>query len=174
MRHAFRRTRPGAWSGAVKGLLVVVLGCALGACSAEPAGRRVPYWVEGTTPAQVARRMDTAVPAGATDVRAARQKGFQDDGLLLAFTLPRGDTEAFVRELRPDSPLGHRARPLASAGDGEPAAPFAHLGLPEPEALADVTEGPVCTPCRGELNSLAVAVHPLDAQHSRVYLRGVD
>ncbi|MFI2640892.1 hypothetical protein [Streptomyces sp. NPDC018610] len=118
--------------------------------------------------------MDTMVPSQATDVRAAYQKGFQDDGLLLAFTLPEGDAEAFVRGLRPDSPLSHRSRPLASAGDGEPAAPFAHLGLPEPEALADVTEGPVCTPCEDDLNSLTIALHPLDAQHSRVYLRGVD
>ncbi|MYS42841.1 hypothetical protein [Streptomyces sp. SID8499] len=118
--------------------------------------------------------MRTTIPARATDVRAAYQKGFQDDGLLLAFTLPKEDTEAFVRELRPDSPLSHRAHALSSAGDGEPTTPFAHLGLPEPEALADVTEGPVCAPCQGDLNSLSAAVHPIDAQHSRVYLRGVD
>ncbi|MFJ9863136.1 hypothetical protein [Streptomyces sp. NPDC101165] len=119
--------------------------------------------------------MNVTIPARATDLRAAYQKGFQDDGLLLAFTLPKADTEAFVRKLDPDSPLSHRAAPLSSAGKGKPkTTPFAHLGLKEPEALADVTEGPVCTPCRGDLNWLNAALHPLDAQHSRVYLSGAD
>ncbi|MEU3369947.1 hypothetical protein ACFYM2_16085 [Streptomyces sp. NPDC006711] len=157
--------------------------CALAACSSSPdasvrdgspGGQRIPYWVKGMTPHEVAGRLHVTIPAQATDLRAAYQKGFQDDGLLLAFTLPTPDTKAFVGKLAPASPLSHRASPLPSAKDVKPTTPFAHLGLSEPEGLADVTEGPVCSPCQGELNSLAVALHPLDAQHSQVYLRGVD
>ncbi|MCP9985620.1 hypothetical protein LUX01_01795 [Streptomyces sudanensis] len=137
-------------------------------------GQRVPYWVEGVTPEAVAGKLHVTIPPGATDRRAAHQRGFQDDGLLLAFTLPKADTGRFVGELAPETPLSHRREPLPSAGDAVPTTPFAHLGLEEPEALADVTEGPVCGPCRGDLNSLSVAVHPLDAQRDRVYVRGVD
>ncbi|MFI1166887.1 hypothetical protein ACH4UM_25630 [Streptomyces sp. NPDC020801] len=117
--------------------------------------------------------MNLKVPAEATDLRAAYQRRFQDDGVLLAFTLPTTDVKGFIRKLDPENPLSHRAHPLPSANKGKPPiTPFAHLGLKEPEALADVTEGPVCLPCDGELNWLNIAVHPLDAQHSRVYLSG--
>ncbi|MEU7472802.1 hypothetical protein AB0A94_30495 [Streptomyces sp. NPDC044984] len=137
-------------------------------------GQRVPYWIKGVTPEEVAERLHVTVPAGATDRRAAHQKGFQDDGLLLAFTLPGTDTGEFVEDLAPENPLSHRKAPLPSAAEVEQTTPFTRLGLKEPETLADVTEGPVCAPCQGDLDSLFVAVHPVDAQHSRVYLRGVD
>jgi hypothetical protein len=90
--------------------------------------------------------------------------------MLLAFTLPKADVEELIRELDPASPLKHRALPVPSAGKGKPSIrPFAHLGLKEPDALADVTEGSVCLPCKGELNWLNIAVHPLDARNSQVY-----
>lgn len=135
-------------------------------------GRRIPYWVEGTTPAQVARDMNVTIPARATDLRAAYQRGFQDDGVLLAFTLPKADTKAFIAKLGPESSLLHRNAPLTSGTGQSPTTPFAHLGLKEPETLADVTEGPVCTVCEGDLNWLNIAVHPVDAQHDQVYLHG--
>ncbi|MQY35078.1 hypothetical protein SRB17_30500 [Streptomyces sp. RB17] len=135
-------------------------------------GRRIPYWVEGTTPAQVARRMKVTIPARASDLRAAYQRGFQDDGVLLAFTLPKADTKAFIHKLAPESPLLHRNAPVTTGKGQSPTTPFAHLGLKEPGTLADVTEGPVCTACEGDLNWLNIAVHPVDAQHDQVYLTG--
>jgi hypothetical protein len=166
-------------------VLCATLVCSLVACSSTverssvrdgaEGGRQVPYWVEGTTPARVAQRMNLSIPPRAADVRAAQQRGFQDDGLLLAFTLPEAETEALIRELDPDTPLTHRARPLASVDKRKPpTTPFAHLGLPEPEALADVTEGPVCLPCQGDLDWLNIAVHPLGTRLNRVYLSGAD
>ncbi|MFF6994763.1 hypothetical protein ACFY93_07345 [Streptomyces sp. NPDC008313] len=164
-----------------------VLVCSLSACSSSvpspssregaarggaDSGGRVPRW-EATTPEQVAERLHVTIPSRATDRRAACQKGFQDDGLLLVFTLTEADSRTFVEELDPEDPLSHRV-PLPSAGVVKPTTPFAHLGLKEPEALTDVTEGPVCAPCDGDLNSLAIAAHPVDAHHSLVYLRGVD
>ncbi len=66
----------------------------------------------------------------------------------------------------------HRDAPVTSGKGHTPTTPFAHLGLKEPETLADVTEGPVCTVCDGELDWLNVAVHPIDAQRDQVYLSG--
>ncbi|MEV6698971.1 hypothetical protein AB0M68_17545 [Streptomyces sp. NPDC051453] len=124
------------------------------------------------TPAEAGDQMHVPIPDEATDRRAAHQNGFQDDGLLLAFTVPTARVDAFLTRLAPEQPLTHRAEALTRSV--KPMTPFAHLGLKEPETLADVRGGPVCAPCAGELNSLEVAVHPLDAQRSRVYLRGVD
>ncbi|MEU8764594.1 hypothetical protein [Streptomyces sp. NPDC048659] len=138
----------------------------------------MPYWVEGVTVPGVAGQLGVEVPGSARDAKAAHQKGFQDDGLLLSFVLPSGDVDAFVDSLAPEQPLLVRARPLDGAVP--PMTPFSRLGLAEPETLADVREGQVCAPCRGELNSLDVAVVPLDGRAGRVdggyrvYLRGVD
>ncbi|MEW2131767.1 hypothetical protein [Streptomyces sp. NPDC005435] len=173
-----RSVRPGIALAAA--LCSGFLLCALSACSSSPTaapsrgGNGVPHWVPKTTPQEVADRLHVAVPPKATDLRAAYQDGPQDDGLLLAFVLPGAETPAFLKELAPENPLSHRAEPLLSADEVKPATPFARLGLKEPEALPDVTEGPVCGPCEDDLNSLSVSVHPLDAQRDQVYLRGVD
>ncbi|MEU9439486.1 hypothetical protein AB0D42_00870 [Streptomyces sp. NPDC048304] len=116
--------------------------------------------------------MNVTIPAQAADLRAAYQRGFQDDNVLLAFTLPKSDTRAFIRKLDLESPLLHRDVPVTSGKGQSPTTPFAHLGLKEPETLADVTEGPVCTVCDGDLNWLNIAVHPIDAQRDQVYLSG--
>lgn len=134
--------------------------------------RHVPAWKSGVTPAEVGELMHVSIPDEATDRRAAYQNGFQDDGLLLAFTVPTARVGAFLTGLAPEQPLTHRAEALTRSV--KPMTPFARLGLKEPETLADVRGGPVCAPCAGELNSLEVAVHPVDARRSRVYLRGVD
>ncbi|MFD9030429.1 hypothetical protein ACFVZW_04565 [Streptomyces sp. NPDC059567] len=130
-------------------------------------------WDEKATPASVSKQMGVAIPAGATDSRAAYRHGFQDDGLLLTFTLPTADVDAFVATLRPEEELFTRAAPRKKVAT--PMTPFSRLGLPEPETLGDVREGQVCAPCGGELNALTVAVHRLDGgDSSRVYLRAVD
>ncbi|NBM19022.1 hypothetical protein [Streptomyces sp. GC420] len=157
--------------------LICLIGPALAACSAAGSGAAdrtgsVPQWDDKATPATVSRQMDIELPAKATDPRAARQNGFQDDGLLLAFTLPTSETDAFVEQLKPERELRERDKPRENPA--KPMTPFSHLGLPEPESLPDVREGQVCAPCGGDLNSLVVAVHRLDDSNSRVYLRGVD
>ncbi|GHE24083.1 hypothetical protein GCM10018787_53000 [Streptomyces thermodiastaticus] len=179
-RRAVRYARTGRY--AVLGAVPAVLLCFLVSCS-SPApdssardtagGKRLPYWVPGKTPAQVARSMNVTIPPRAAGLRAAWQRGFQSDTVLLAFTLPRSDTAAFLRALRPSS-LAHRDAPVGSAADHAPATPFARLGLPEPDTLPDVTEGPVCTDCNGELEWLNVAVHPVGANRDQVYLSGAE
>ncbi|MER7198071.1 MULTISPECIES: hypothetical protein [unclassified Streptomyces] len=151
---------------------VVLTACSGGTARDADARTQVPHWKPGVTAADVGDQMHVRIPAEATDRHAAYQNGFQDDGLLLAFTVPTARVGAFLSGLAPEQELTHRAKPLAQTV--KPTTPFAHLGLKEPETLADVRSGPVCAPCAGELNSLEVAVHPVDAQHSRVYLRGVD
>ncbi|MFE5852101.1 hypothetical protein ACFQ61_02585 [Streptomyces sp. NPDC056500] len=131
-----------------------------------------PTWDADATPQKVSAQLHVKVPHGAGDLRAARHEGFQDDGLLLAFTLPNSKVDEFLDQLAPDAPLRQRDEPRTH--QTSPLAPFSHLGLKEPESLAEVREGQVCAPCGGELDSLRVAVHRLDATSSRIYLRGVD
>ncbi|MFF4456374.1 hypothetical protein [Streptomyces goshikiensis] len=135
-------------------------------------GRQVPYWMDGVTVESVAKTLQVQVPSTATEAKAAYQKGFQDDGLLLSFVLPTGAVDGFLTQLKPERPLRLREQPFV--GEGKTTTPFSHLGLPEPESLAGVREGVVCAPCEGDLNTLEVAVARVDDHDSRVYLRGVD
>ncbi|MER8068166.1 hypothetical protein ABTZ59_07655 [Streptomyces sp. NPDC094034] len=156
----------------------VVLGPALASCSTATTGDaagvrgQVPSWAEDATPASVSEQLGVRIPATATDRRAAHQNGFQDDGLLLAFSLSTAEVDAFVTGLSPERELTLRDEPLRKSV--KPTTPFSHLGLAEPETLSDVREGQICAPCEGQLNSLQIAVHPLDDRVSRIYLRGVD
>ncbi|WP_190219130.1 hypothetical protein [Streptomyces griseosporeus] len=118
--------------------------------------------------------MGVPVPAAATARKGARQVGFQDDVLLLAFVLPDRDVNGFIAALAPQDPLVHRERAVADPAGFHPTTPFGHLGLPEPETLDGVLAGPVCAPCAGKLDELEVVVAPLGGGRSRVYLRGVD
>lgn len=173
--------------GAVLGGVLLggaIVGCSSGAAGGsggsggERGGRDLgrgqdSAWDEKATPTSVSEAMGVTVPEGAADPRAAYRHGFQDDGLLLAFTLPTADVDAFVATLRPEEELLTRAAPRKKVAT--PTTPFSRLGLPEPETLGDVREGQVCAPCGGDLNALTVAVHRLDGgDSSRVYLRAVD
>ncbi|MDX3312407.1 hypothetical protein P1S61_25700 [Streptomyces sp. ME08-AFT2] len=144
---------------------------AAGESSAADRTSEVPGWDDSATPVTVSRQMNIDPPSKAADERAARQNGFQDDGLLLAFTLPAPGVNGYVEQLRPERELRQRDEPRESVAT--PMTPFSHLGLPEPESLPDVREGQVCAPCGGDLNSLAIAVHRLDDRESRIYLRAV-
>ncbi|MEU2429195.1 hypothetical protein ABZ611_06675 [Streptomyces sp. NPDC007861] len=163
---------------AVGAALLCLTSAALSACTADlgsgTADRTgiVPQWDDKATPETVGRLMNIELPAKATDLRAALQNGFQDDGLLLTFTLPTSEAEAFLEQLHPEAELRQRDEPRENVV--KPTAPFSHLGHPEPESLPDIREGQVCAPCSGDLNSLTVAVYRLDDSDSRVYLRGVD
>ncbi|MFE4914910.1 hypothetical protein ACFRCX_25730 [Streptomyces sp. NPDC056652] len=157
--------------------VAVVLGPVLASCSTATNGGsagargRVPSWDEDATPASVSKQPGVEIPAAATDRRAAYQNGFQDDGLLPAFSLSTSEVEAFVTGPAPQGELTRREKPLRKSV--KPTTPFSHLGLAEPETLPDVQEGQIRAPCEGRLNSLQIAVHPLDDRAGRVYLRGV-
>ncbi|MFH7598330.1 hypothetical protein WDV06_25020 [Streptomyces racemochromogenes] len=131
----------------------------------------MPYWREEVTVGEVVQRLQVGVPASASDLRSAYQKGFQDDALLLAFVLPTADVDAFLAQLKPQEPV--KARTKSFAGP-EPVAPFAHLGLPEPDSVPGVRTAQVCAPCAGEVDFMHVAVVRLDEKSSRVYLQAVD
>lgn len=60
-------------------------------------GRQVPYWMDGVTVESVAKTLQVQMPSTATDAKAAYQKGFQDDGLLLSFVLPTEAVEGSSR-----------------------------------------------------------------------------
>ncbi|MGW0365231.1 hypothetical protein [Streptomyces sp. NPDC002990] len=170
------RWRP-ALVGGVAVLTGLVAGCSgttgIGTPAAERSpGRQVPYWVDGVTVESVAKTLQVQMPSTATQAKAAYQKGFQDDGLLLSFVLPTDAVDGFVTQLKPERPLLLREQPFM--GEGKPTTPFSHLGLPEPDALANVREGQVCAPCEDNLNWLKVAVARVDDHNSRVYLSGVD
>jgi hypothetical protein len=160
------------------GLVTVLAAAVLAGCGGgADAGSRtdtVPYWEKGVGFTQVAEQLGVTVPQSAMERKGARQKGFQDDALLLAFVLPKGEVDGFVDTLAPENELVHRKKAVASATAYEPTTPFAHLGLPEPETLDDVRTGTVCMPCAGELNELEIVVAPLENDRSRIYLLGVD
>lgn len=158
-------------------LALCVLGLALTSCSspaheAADGRRQLPYWDEKSTPGSVGEQLDIEVPAQATDRRAAYQHGFQDDQLLLAFTLPTSKVDAFIEQLGPERELRQRDKPRPDPVT--PTAPFSHLGLEDPETLPDVLEGRICSVCDGDPNALKIAVHRLDDSTSRIYLRGVN
>jgi hypothetical protein len=161
--------------GLLAGLLAGCAGSAAeqsGRNATRSPGRQVPYWMDGVTVESVARTLQVQLPGTATEAKAAYQKGFQDDGLLLSFVLPTEAVEGFLTQLKPERPLRLREQPFV--GEGKPTTPFSHLGLPEPDLLAKVLEGQVCAPCDGDLNWLKVAVAQVDDRTSRVYLSGVD
>ncbi|MFD9079406.1 hypothetical protein [Streptomyces erythrochromogenes] len=132
--------------------------------------RPQPEWIEGTTVEGVVQRLRLQLPTTTSDARAAQQRHFQDDGLLLAFTVPTGDVDAFLTRLKPEQPVQPRKTPFA--GESEPG--FAHLGLPEPDSLPDIRKAQVCAPCKDDVDQLHVAVTRLDDQNSRVYVKGID
>ncbi|MEU4123005.1 hypothetical protein [Streptomyces virginiae] len=172
--------RRGSWRPVLLcGLALVgglVSGCSGAAQSGGPAAERstgqLSQWVDGATVESVARTLGVQLPEAATEAKAGHLQGLQDDGLILAFVLPTADVDAFVDRLKPERPLGLREQPLTHSTN--PTTPFSHLGLPEPDLLAQVREGQVCAPCEEDLNWLRIAVARVDDRTSRVYLRGVD
>ncbi|MFJ4964354.1 hypothetical protein EES43_11400 [Streptomyces sp. ADI96-02] len=168
------------WRPALVGGVAVLTGLVTGcsgtvgndAPAADRSPGRVSHWVDGATVESVAGTLRVQLPAAATEAKAARLEGLQDDGLIMAFVLPRGEVEKFVAQLEPEQPLTLREQPLAR--NTNPSTPFSHLGLPEPDLLAGVREGQVCAPCEDDLNWLKVAVARVDDHSSRVYLSGVD
>ncbi|MEU6309856.1 hypothetical protein [Streptomyces sp. NPDC047014] len=157
-------------------LVGVVAGCSGvtgdGSRAAERSSGQVSHWAEGVTVESVAETLHVEVPAAASEAKAARMEGLQDDGLIMAFALPTAEVDQFVAWLKPEQPLRLREQPLAHHTN--PSTPFSHLGLPEPDLLAGVREGQVCAPCADELDWLKVAVARIDDRTSRVYLIAAD
>ncbi|MEU3406911.1 hypothetical protein ABZ766_23635 [Streptomyces sp. NPDC006670] len=84
--------------------------------------------------------------------------------------LPTPDVEGFLGRLGPQEPV--KAGPKSFAGP-EPVAPFAHVGLPEPDSVPGVRTGQVCAPC-AEVDFMHVAVARVDEKSSRVYFEAAD
>ncbi|MDK9498282.1 hypothetical protein QEZ40_003233 [Streptomyces katrae] len=153
------------------GALLVSAGLVTGCTGGSVQSRDVSQWVDGVSAEDIARSMQVRVPASASDVKAAYQKGFQDDQLLLAFVLPAAEVDGFLAQLKPTEPV--KAGPKSFAGP-EPVAPFAHIGLPEPDSVAGVRTAQVCAPCAGDVDFMHVAVAQVDERTSRVYLQATD
>ncbi|MGW9451916.1 hypothetical protein [Streptomyces sp. NPDC055632] len=162
--------------GGVAVLTGLVAGCSESAGNRGPAVDRssgqVSRWAAGATVESVAGALHVRLPPTATEAKAARLEGLQDDGLIMAFVLPTAEVDGFVAQLDPEEPLTLRERPLAR--NTNPSTPFSHLGLPEPDLSAKVREGQVCAPCKENLDWLKIAVTRVDAHTSRVYLSGAD
>ncbi|MGW0395841.1 hypothetical protein ACWDYJ_34220 [Streptomyces sp. NPDC003042] len=171
-----RPTRPILLCAALMVLAGLTAGCSAATDPVEGGsrtpGRQLPYWTEETTVDGVVQQLRLQLPANATDAKAAQQRGFQGDGLLLAFVLPTSEVDAFLTQLKPEEPVQPRRIPFA--GESVPVAPFAHLGLPEPDSLPNTRKAQVCAPCKDNIDQLHAAVTPINDQNSRVYLKGID
>lgn len=96
-------------NGARCAALTLALAAVLTACGkGADDDSRSPHWENGVRFDQVAEELGITVPATATDRKGARQRGFQDDVLLLAFVLPDAGVAGFVDALAPENPLVHR------------------------------------------------------------------
>ncbi|MFD8020818.1 hypothetical protein ACFV6G_10370 [Streptomyces lavendulae] len=171
-----RPARPALTCTSLTLLAALAVGCSGTAAPREagggaPAGQRSD-WVEGTTVDSVAQRLHLPLPPTATDARAAHRNGFQGDDLLLSFVLPTPEVDAYLTQLKPERPLAPSEIPFA--GESVPAAPFTHVGLPEPDSVPGIRKAQVCAPCANDIAQLHVAVAQLDAQTSRVYIKTVD
>ncbi|GLX40740.1 hypothetical protein Sros01_68130 [Streptomyces roseochromogenus] len=170
-----RPARPALTCASLTLLAALAAGCSGTAAPREagggaPAGQRSD-WVEGTTVDSVVQRLHLHLPPTATDGRAAQRNGFQDDDLLLSFVLPTTDVDGYLAQLKPERPLAPSKIPFA--GESVPAAPFTHVGLPEPDSVPGIRKAQVCAPCANDIGQLHVAVAQLDSQTSRVYIKAV-
>ncbi|MET9374246.1 hypothetical protein ABZX98_08885 [Streptomyces sp. NPDC002992] len=147
----------------------------LGACSPAPDSResRHQEWDKKAGAPEAAAFMKVDLPAGATEVKGARQLNVQDDSYLLSFTTTPKAAEVIGKQFEGQAPLEERA-PLSTPIP--PGTPFAHLGLPEPDTLQGVRWAGVCPPCvkdkqRKHIEWIEIYLQKLDADRTRVYLR---
>ncbi|MEU0985863.1 hypothetical protein [Streptomyces sp. NPDC005953] len=164
--------------------LVVVVGG--GALLAQYLGDRVMSeqmqkekdccWLAGATAAWTIELLGVTVPQTASDRRAA-YKSDRVDTSLLAFTLPSKAADAYLAALNPPgTTLIKNFNPKGK--DYEPMAPFARLGLPEPETivtgmrLGGLCEGDVATPeGRNVHHCLDIYAHEFTPGSTRIYVR---
>ncbi|MGY0058416.1 hypothetical protein ACWY4P_17990 [Streptomyces sp. LZ34] len=91
-------------------------------------------WKSGATPAWMSETMGIRIPAAASDRRAGYKTSSRYDIGVLSFTLPRREADAYLSQLVPaDQEMIANLHPEQKGY--KPMAPFAHLGLPEPETL---------------------------------------
>ncbi|MDW6059943.1 hypothetical protein SAZ11_20485 [Streptomyces sp. FXJ1.4098] len=91
-------------------------------------------WKRGATPRWMSETMGLRIPAAAADGRAGYKTSSRYDIGILAFTLPSREADAYLSRLVPeDEEMVANLHPEQKGY--EPMAPFAHLGLPEPETL---------------------------------------
>ncbi len=91
-------------------------------------------WKSGATPHWMSETMGLRIPAAASDRRAGYKTSSRYDIGVLSFTLPSREADTYLSRLVPeDQEMIANLHPEPKGY--EPMAPFAHLGLPEPETL---------------------------------------
>ncbi|MFE0042323.1 hypothetical protein [Streptomyces albireticuli] len=134
-------------------------------------------WKPGVTPGWVRERIGLGVPGAASDLRGGYKAGERYDVGILAFTLSSREADVY---LSPLNPAGTRMIPnLHPEGKGyRPAAPFAHVGLPEPETLVQgLRKGGFCPGDVAAADGKDVAycvdlfAHEFEPGRTRVYVR---
>ncbi|GAA2635881.1 hypothetical protein GCM10009863_60490 [Streptomyces axinellae] len=134
-----------------------------------------PEWKKDVTAHDVSREMGLEIPDGAERRRAAWQENPREDILLLSFQLPSRQLPPFAEKLDLETPLAEPGPDSAPDSGTGAAAPFGHLGLPEPETVKGVRKGSSCPPCTGNKKARVgyweIFTQPLEKERARVYLR---
>ncbi|UQI48887.1 hypothetical protein M1P56_33530 [Streptomyces sp. HU2014] len=134
-------------------------------------------WRPGTTPAWVRERIGLGVPGAAGDLRGGYRAGERYDVGILAFTLSRREADAY---LAPLNPAGTRMIPNVhpEAKGYRPTAPFAHVGLPEPETLVrGLRKGGFCpgdvaaADGKDVVSCVDLFAHEFEPGRTRIYVR---
>ncbi|MEU5404101.1 hypothetical protein ABZ348_33005 [Streptomyces sp. NPDC005963] len=133
-------------------------------------------WTAGVTPAWTIELLGVSVPRAASDRRAAYKSGRVDTSLL-AFTLPSAAADGYLEALNPPgTTLIKNFNPEGK--DYKPLAPFARLGLPEPETivtgmrLGGLCQGDVTTPeGRDVHHCVDIYAHEFTPGSTRIYMR---
>ncbi|UUU38123.1 hypothetical protein [Streptomyces sp. NBC_00162] len=133
-----------------------------------------PVWVEGQGAPEAAGFMRVQTPTGATEVKGAVQRGFQDTIYLISFTASAAEAETFIADLRPQEAL--RANTPRDPKAYTTITPWSHLGLPEPETEQKVRTASVCPPCikderRSTVQSITIFIQDTGDGRVRVYLK---
>lgn len=134
-------------------------------------------WKGGATPSWVSDQVGIRIPEEAFDRRAGYRTSSRYDTAILAFTLPSGETDAYLSRLIPEGTKMIRNLNPEAAGS-EPMAPFAHLGLTEPETVTDgMRKSDFCpnglsSPEGKYLNHCVnIFVHEFSSGRTRIFVR---
>ncbi|WP_344320262.1 hypothetical protein [Streptomyces macrosporus] len=134
-------------------------------------------WAEGATPEWMSKVIGVRVPESAEDRRVGYKIGTRYDTGLLAFTLSSEEAGEYLVALNPGGAVtidNLHPRPK----DYKPDAPFARLGLPEPETivkgmrLGGLCPGDVDSPEGRDTNHCVdIFAHEFKPGTTRIYLR---
>ncbi|MFF8608222.1 hypothetical protein ACF06X_20035 [Streptomyces sp. NPDC015346] len=161
----------GARLGRVLGTVALV--GMLGACSSGSGEGRGWEWDKEAGAPEAAAFMKIDVPATATEVKGAVKLVPQDAIHLLSFVTTPKAAEEIGRQFEGQEPL--KVRPSQSPPPVDQP-DFAHLNLPEPQAVDGLRWAGVCPPCvkdkpRRHIEWIEIYLQKLDPERTRVFLR---